>query len=262
MDRNPRPLTARGSRRRRFLLAAVAIAAAVLALSLEPIPQDPAYHEFADRRALLGIRNFWNVITNVPFIAIGGMALAWRSRLRWIALRGPYLLLCVGIALVGFGSAYYHRAPSTATLVWDRLPMTVAFMALFAAVIQERVSERWGRVLLWPLVAAGVASIAWWHWSELAGRGDLRPYALVQFMPMLLVPLMVLLFPGQGLRDRDLWAGCGAYLLAKLAEYFDGALYEATGLLSGHSLKHLLAALAAGCLAMAFVAQRSPARAL
>lgn len=247
---------------RTWLLWSVAIAAIAAAFWLDPIPQDPSYHEFADRHSLLGIPNFWNVATNAPFLFAGLLGLASQSRLAWATLRVPYVVFCIGVALVGLGSAYYHWTPSTPTLVWDRLPMTVAFMALFAAVIQDRVSENLGRALLWPLIAAGAATIAWWYWSELGGRGDLRPYAIVQFLPMLLIPLMLLLFRGKALRDAWLWATLVAYLLAKAAEYFDAAIYASTGFLSGHSLKHLLAVLAVWWATRAFLSYKSPARAL
>jgi hypothetical protein len=240
----------------------VAVAAIAAAFWLDRIPQDPAYHEFADGNALFGIQNFWNVASNLPFLFVGLVGLAWRSRLRDGAQQSQFLVFCIGVALVGFGSAYYHWSPSTPTLVWDRLPMTIAFMALFSAVIQDRVSERLGQVLLWPLIIAGIATIAWWHYSELAGRGDLRPYAVVQFLPMLLIPLMLLLFSGRGLRDSWLWATLAAYMLAKVAEYFDTAIYGATGILSGHCIKHLLAALAVWWAVRAFCTYKSPARAL
>ncbi len=247
---------------RRWLVGAVAAAAIVAAFWLDRVPQDPGYHEFADRSVLFGVPGFWNVATNLPFLFVGLIGLARRSRLRVQSQRAPHTVFCVGVALVGFGSAYYHWAPSTAALLWDRLPMTVAFMSLFSAVIQDRVSERLGRNLLWPLVIAGVASIAWWYWSELAGRGDLRAYAVVQFLPMLLIPLMLLLFRGHGLRAGWLWATLAAYVLAKLAEYFDAAIYAASGILSGHSIKHLLAAVAVWWAMRAFSDYKSPARAL
>lgn len=242
---------------RRLLIGAVSAAAIAGAFWLDRIPQDPGYHEFADRNALFGIPNVWNVATNLPFLLVGLIGLAWRSRLQVQALQAQYLVLCVGALLVGLGSAFYHWSPSSLTLVWDRLPMTVAFMALFSAVIQDRVSERLGRVLLWPLVIAGIATIIWWYRSELEGRGDLRPYAVVQFLPMLLIPLMLLLFRGRGLRDGWLWATLAAYVLAKVAEYFDAAIYSATGFLSGHSLKHLLAALAVLWTVRAFLEPRT-----
>jgi hypothetical protein len=242
---------------RRLLIGAVSAAAIAAAFWLDRIPQDPAYHEFADGSTLFGIPNFWNVATNLPFLLVGLMGLAWRSRLQVQTLQTQYVIFCIGVALVGLGSAYYHWAPSNSTLVWDRLPMTVAFMALFSAVIQDRVSEHLGRILLWPLVIAGVATIAWWYWSELEGRGDLRPYAVVQFLPMLLIPLiLLLLFSGRGLRAGWLWATLAAYVLAKVAEYFDTAIFSASGLLSGHSTKHLLAALAVLWAILAFLVGR------
>lgn len=247
---------------KRLLIVAVSIAAIGAVCWLDRIPQDPAYHQFADSRILFGVPNFWNVATNLPFLFVGLTGLALRSRLRVESQRVQYVVFCIGVALVGIGSAYYHWAPSTPALVWDRLPMTVAFMALFSAVIQDRISERLGEVLLWPLVIAGVASIAWWYWLELEGRGDLRPYAIVQFLPMLLIPLMLLLCKGRGLRDAWLWATLAVYVLAKFAEYFDAAIYGATGALSGHSLKHLLAALAVWWAIRAFCDYRSPASAL
>src|SRR6185295_20317622 len=100
--------------------------------------------------------------------------------------------------------------PSNAALVFDRLPMTVAFMSLFSAIVADRVSEPLGRALLWPLVTCGIASIGWWQMTESAGAGDLRPYALVQFLPMLLIPLMLLLFRGRWLSPRWLWASVAA----------------------------------------------------
>jgi hypothetical protein len=242
---------------RRLFIGAVGAAGITAAFWLDRIPQDPAYHAFADSNASFGIPNFWNVATNLPFLFVGLIGLAWRSRLHIQGLQTQYLVLCIGVALVALGSAYYHLAPSTPTLVWDRLPMTVAFMALFSAVVQDRVSERLGGILLWPLIIVGIATIAWWHRSELAGRGDLRPYAVVQFLPMLLIPLALLLFRGTGLRDARLWAALVAYALAKLAEYFDAAIYAATGFLGGHGLKHLLAAIAVWWALRAFLGSRT-----
>lgn len=241
------------------LVAAVSVLAIGGVFLIQPIPQDPAYHLFADRTQLLGIPNFWNVATNLPFLFIGLLGLA-RRRLPDSKFGLHYRVFCIGVALVALGSAYYHFEPSTPALVWDRLPMTVAFMALFAAVLMDRVSACLGRALLWPLVAAGIASIAWWIRTELDGQGDLRPYALVQFLPMLLVPLILPLSRGGSLSTAFLWMSLGAYGAAKLAEQFDPLIFDATGVFSGHSLKHLLAALGAWWAIRAF--QKSPARAL
>jgi hypothetical protein len=242
-----------------WLLISVVVAATGGLLLVDPIPQDPAYHRFADARTTFGIPNFWNVASNLPFLLAGALGLLQSRRIASPDLTTHYRLLSVSIALVAFGSGWYHLAPSIPTLVWDRLPMTVAFMALLSAVVADRISWLAGRALLWPLVVAGIASIAWWVRTEGAGAGDLRPYALVQFLPMILIPLMLLMWRGEGLSSRRLWMALGAYVLAKVAEHFDGALFAAAGI-GGHVLKHVLAALATWWILRAF--QGAPARAL
>lgn len=249
---------------KKLVLAAVAAVAIGAMFLVDPIPQDPAYHDFADSRTFLGVPNFWNVASNLPFLLVGAAGLVRARRLASSALRTHYVVFCVAVALVAFGSGFYHYAPSNATLVWDRLPMTVAFMTLFAAVIADRISWFAGRALLGPLVVAGVASIAWWVRTESLGQGDLRPYAIVQFLPALLIPLILLLFRGEALRDRWLWGALAAYAVAKLAEHFDSPIFEAGHFLGGHALKHALGALAAWWLVRAFrePPQMSPASAL
>ena len=144
---------------REWLLGAVIIGGIAAAFSFSPIPQDPVYHEFADRRTLFGTPNFWNVFSNLSFVLVGAFGLSRLSRLQPSSPRSAYVVFCVGVVFVGFGSAYYHYSPSTHALVWDRLPMTVAFMALFSMVVHDRISEQLGNGMLWSLVLAGVASV-------------------------------------------------------------------------------------------------------
>ncbi|MGQ0384449.1 MAG: ceramidase domain-containing protein [Gammaproteobacteria bacterium] len=240
---------------RRALLFAVGLAAFVAAFFADRIPQDPGYHLFVDGREIFGVPNLWNVATNLPFLAVG---IAGLLHMREAPLRLHFVVCCVGIALVAIGSAWYHLGPSNPALVFDRLPMTVAFMALFAAVVADRVSLQLGRVLLWPCIAAGIASIGWWHLTESDGTGDLRAYAIVQFLPMVLIPLMLLLLPGERMQARWLWAGLAAYVGAKLAEYFDAGIYSLGDFVSGHSIKHLLAALSAWWIVRAFLKGDAP----
>lgn len=166
------------------------------------------------------------------------------SRLPPSSPRCAYLVFCIGVVWVSFGSAYYHYSPSTPALVWDRVPMTIAFMALFSMVVHDRISEQGGRVILWPLVLAGVAAVGYWYWSESQGQGDLRAYGVIQFLPMLLIPLMLMIYSGKGLRAPWLWGALGTYALAKVVEYFDKSIYNATGVVSGHSIKHVLGSFA------------------
>jgi hypothetical protein len=201
------------------------IFAGILLWLLPPLHQNQDYHHFADQRTLLGIPNFWNVVSNAPFAIVGFLGL--------IALRGAASrILFAGVFLTAFGSAYYHWAPDDARLVWDRLPMTIVFMTLFALVIQERLRPM--KHLLPILLTIGIASVLWWQFT-----GNLWPYVFVQFVPMLAIPILLLRRPGV----PGLWPVIACYALAKVAEQFDAAIYSALPL-SGHTWKHLLGALA------------------
>jgi hypothetical protein len=228
---------------RGWLLGGVAFVAIVGTLLVPPIPQDPSYHLFADTRTIAGIPNFWNVISNAPFALVGIYGLILTPRLARSLWPG-YIAFCVAVIGVSFGSAYYHYAPSTPALVWDRLPMSIAFMAVFTLILGERVNPALGRALLGPLLIIGAASVFYWSWTESRGVGDLRPYALVQFLPLLLIALMLWLYPGSRESTAWLWWSFLMYFLAKVAERFDAPVYRAVGSLSGHTIKHLLSALA------------------
>ncbi len=231
---------------RGWLFAALTVAALLVVASQPRFGQDPEYHRFADTRRLLGVPSAMDVLSNAPFAVVGAAGLGWLARgSRRFAdrrERWPWLALFLGVGLTSVGSAWYHLAPDNARLVWDRLPMTLGFMGLFAALIAERVSVRLGVSLLPGLLLAGVASIGYWHLTETAGQGDLRPYVLAQFYPLLAIPLLLALFPARYTRGGDLLVALAFYLAAKLAESSDAAIFAFTGLVSGHTVKHLLAA--------------------
>ncbi len=241
-----------------FALAALAIA---LAIALPPYAQDPGYHNFADQREWWRIPFFWNVVTNLPFVAAGLYGLWIWPRARWDAPgdRWPWLVVAAASVLIGFGSGYYHWAPNNRTLFWDRLPMTFFFMSIFCAAIVERIHARIGVLLLAPFLALGVSSVEVWRRGELTGVGDLRFYALVQFYPMLAFPAILLLYPSRYSHAHLIWHVIGYYVMAKLAEGFDRQIFAATGyVVSGHSIKHLLGAWAV-YVAMRMLRLRSPA---
>jgi hypothetical protein len=158
-------------------------------------------------------------------------------------LRTIYFTFFLGVLATGIGSAFYHCEPANRTLVWDRLPITVSFMAFFSAVTGEHISISAGRKLVWPLTALGIFSVLYWYRSELRGEGDLRLYALVQYLPVLLTPVILALYKPKLTPACYLWSVVGAYGVAKIAESFDGQLYGAVKVISGHSIKHLAAAL-------------------
>lgn len=236
-----------------FLVALLVVAAICLSF-FDPIPQPLEYHGFADKRSWLGIANFGDVMSNVPYALAGGFGLwaifgaAGRNWFDQPADRWPYIIFFAGVALVSVGSAYYHLAPGNERLVWDRLPMTIAFMALFAAFIADRIDRRIGTYWLLPLlVAAGILSVAYWAWTEALGRGDLRWYAIVQFYPIVTLPIICWLFPnGRYTTGRHLAWLLAWYAGAKVLEHFDASvLILLDGAISGHTLKHLASGAAA-----------------
>jgi hypothetical protein len=148
------------------------------------------------------------------------------------------LALFLGIFLTGFGSSYYHWNPNNDTLFWDRLPMTLCFMAILAIIVGERVNARFGAALLWPLLATGIFSLLLWRWT-----GDLRLYGWVQFFPVFVVPLLLLLFPPRYTGTFYWIIAALLYAVAKLFELADHVVHS-NFILSGHTLKHLFTAFA------------------
>ena len=244
----------------RHLILVLAVCAVTAAVVFQPpIPQPLSYHEMADQRTLLGIPNAWNVLSNLPFAVLGvlGLAVIFKAgsgrRLfhdpweRW-----PYAALFAGIALTSVGSTYYHLAPDNARLVWDRLPMTVGFMGLLTAVLAERVNVRLAQWLFVPLVLVGGVSVGYWYWSEVERTGDLRLYLLVQFGSLLTIVLLLVLYPARYAGARHVIAGLIAYGAAKVFELADAAVFALGHIISGHTLKHLVAAGGVGCLVAMF----------
>src|SRR6516164_7835861 len=138
---------------------------------MNPIGQDPSYHLFADRRQFLGIPNFANVVSNIPFLLIGLFGLRLCCQTQTTGAKLSWMVVFLSVALVAMGSAYYHWNPNDKTLFWDRLPMTLAFAAILSLVVQERVNAKTGAILLWPALAVGLFSLLFWRWTD-----DLRLY--------------------------------------------------------------------------------------
>ena len=216
-----------------------------------PIPQDPGFHQFADERSIGQISNFFNVVSNALFLLVGVLGLLRARRIARPQAMPAYITLCTSVALVSLGSVFYHLAPGNLTLIWDRVPISIAFMALFSMLLHERVLPATAPATLWPMVGAGLLAAGYWLWTEQQGVGDLRAYALVQFLPIVLMPLILWLFPSQYLNNTWLWRALLLYGVAKLAEHFDLVIFDALQVLSGHSIKHMLAAWAAWCIILA-----------
>jgi hypothetical protein len=244
-------------------LTAVIILAAVLA---PRIAQPLSYHQFADPRSWAGVPNFADVASNLLFAIYGALGLLFLAkktatktfidrRERW-----PYIALFTGIFLTAFGSGYYHLMPDNQRLVWDRIPMTIAFMSLVSALIAERINVTIGVRLLLPLICVGIFSVLQWHFSEVRGAGDLRFYAAIQVYAIAVL-LLLLLLPPRYTRTNDLvWVGA-CYLLAKVLEALDKRIFSLGHIVSGHTLKHLAAGLS-GFFLLRMLQKREPIAAL
>ena len=228
------------------LLCIVLLSVVAIFYFVSPIPQDPTYHQFVDQRQIFGVPNLFNVVSNLAFIIVGLYCLSTlvsyvRENNR-VSLGSASYIFFIGLILTGFGSGYYHLSPTNQTLVWDRLPMAIAFMALFSFFLYVHISPRAGSRLLWPLLAIGMFSVFYWIYTENRGAGDLRMYALVQFLPVLLIPVTLILFPSKRYKKKYLGYIIGFYVMAKVSEHYDHEFMNVLSI-SGHTLKHIFASL-------------------
>lgn len=227
------------------------LATFVLVACFGPVVPDPtaaAGAGFADARSWHGLPFAMDVASNLPFAVFGVWGL-WRlrrfdtlhERLRSAAALDCAWLFFAGLVFTAAGSVFYHLQPDALRLAADRAGMAIAFAGMLGLVVCERVSLRAG----WPAAcvafAGGLAAVAVYH-----ERGDVLPWAVVQFGGMALVLGLALLRPVPGAMGLKLGAVIFFYGVAKLFELGDHAVFEATGdVVSGHTLKHLVAACAA-----------------
>ena len=231
-----RPLT------RREIVALVVVATVLAGWLAMPVVRQPQeYHAFADQRALLGIPHAADVLSNLALVAAGLFGL-WRMRVTARPLlpvtRASLHVSFAGMALSGLGSIWYHLTPTDASLVWDRLPMTIAFAGVYGAMFAERISPRAGVAILAVALVVGPASVV--HWAV---TGDLSLYLIVQFG--LVAGVLLLLVLTRGGPDALPWSVLLFwYVIAKVAETADAAIWSATdGVVAGHMLKHVAAAI-------------------
>ena len=231
------------------LLAAFTLLSVGAAVLLPAVPQPLDYHHFADTREAFGIRNFLDVVSNLAF-AIAGLAglvvtLHPRTSFALASERWPYGVFFVGVLLTAAGSAYYHLAPDNETLFWDRLPMTIGFMSLLSAQIVDRINSRLGVALLVPLLLVGMAPVVYWIVTERAGQGNVVPYAALQAYSVVILVALAATHPSRYTRGAAIYGVFAAYVLAKVFEHFDRELLAIGGIVSGHSVKHIAAAVGA-----------------
>ena len=232
--------------------------AALLALALfgPVLPASAHQHTLADQRALWGIPCALDVLSNLPFAIAGLWGLVALRRVAPGMLDAPSRALAslffAGLVCTAAGSALYHWQPQDAGLLWDRLGMVLPFAGLLGLAGASRVSARAGAAAAGTVLLAGPLAVLWWSHS-----GNLLPWAVVQLGGMLVVLALACLPRRDGALALHLGAVMALYALAKLFEAADHAVFEATGqAVSGHSLKHVLAAAAAWPVLAALAALR------
>jgi hypothetical protein len=235
----------------RFLLiSCFVVGSLIVVFLLSPIPQDVSYHDFADYRSFIDVPNALNVISNLPFLIVGVLGLRTIGLINQGHSQIAWAVFFVGVLLVSVGSAYYHLAPNNDSLVWDRLPMTIGFMGLFVALVSEFYDQQFGIGSLVVAVLFGVGSVAYWKYTD-----DLRFYAWVQFMPLGVITLLLSVYRARFTYSWLLGLSLGCYVLAKISEHFDIELFQfSQHFLSGHTIKHLVAAF--GCYVLVLLLQK------
>ncbi len=230
-----------GNRWGRVLLWALPLIALAALFAFGPIPQPPDYHQFADRRAALGIPHFANVVSNLAFLLAGTLGLFHCLERRPAGALGAWILFFAGFVAVAFGSGYYHLNPGNETLVWDRLGMSIGLAGIYGALMTEYVAARLGKYLLAAALAVALGSVLYWSFAD-----DLRFYLAVQGIVFLSALVILAWFENAyGQKRFFVWA-LVIYALAIACEQLDIPIFMLTGgVIGGHAVKHLLAALAA-----------------
>lgn len=224
----------------------ISLLSLIVVFMLEPIPQSLSYHQFADQQPMFGIPHALNALSNIAYLIIGyyGYRLInSNKKVELVAsIRHVYRLFFISVAFVGLGSFYYHLSPNNSSLLWDRLPMAIAFMSFLTIVIAEYINEKLATKLFLPLILISTSSVLYWYWTESIGHGDLRMYILIQYLPVLLMPVIFSLYTSPFTMRFYFWLVLVCYGLAKGFEIMDFELYELTKIISGHTLKHLMSA--------------------
>lgn len=224
-----------------YIIPTLALLCIISLLFIGAIPQNLNYHDFADDRMIFGIPNFWNVITNLPFAFVGiyGLMVVRNSNERQV--KQICFTLFTAFVLLTFGSSFYHESPDNRTLVLDRIPMVIIFMSFFALIIYDRIGNKIGYKTFIFLNVIGIITVLYWYLSERTGNGDLRWYGMVQFFPIIAIPLILFLYKSPFNHSKEVIPIFIFFGLAKLAETFDNEIFHMlNNMISGHSIKHLL----------------------
>jgi hypothetical protein len=229
----------------RLLLGSVMLFVAGTVLQLIwPLSQPASYHHFADERSLDSLHNVADVLSNLVILAAGILNLGWvgRHASRQPAQFPGMLVAAIGLVLTAFGSAWYHMAPTDATLVWDRFPMTIVFAGILAMLWTSAAGQRVGWVQMLIMVAVSLATIGYW-----LAFNSLWPYAILQFGGLAVIVGMTLARKVDGVFAWTLVIVF--YGIAKIFESLDWQVWDLSHhVIAGHALKHVASGLAGAAL--------------
>jgi hypothetical protein len=215
----------------------------ILAIFLPPIAQNQNYHNFSDQRTLFGVKNALDTLSNFAFVIVGLWGLINFYKYKYIKISNNFSVLLnlffVTIILTGLGSFYYHLNPNDFTLVFDRLALSLVFAVVLAMLAAIRISERLGFHTLAEMIILAPLSVLLWNYN-----GNLTPYAVLQFGGIAIIVLTLLLTKSQK-QSPCFTSLIILYSFAKVTEFYDVEIFSLTqNLISGHTLKHLIGALA------------------
>jgi hypothetical protein len=213
----------------------------IMALFYGPISQPQEYHDFADDREILGVPNALDVMSNLAIIYPGvvGLAFIHESRNRSQVSEDEIsiqITLFSGMILTFAGSVWFHLDPTDSTMLWDRLGMSVVIGSCISLLIHDMWDRNLAAKIHLPIIIASIVSVLWWPVFD-----DLRVYFIVKHHPFILFPIFLLC--GRRIYDKvsGYYWGLSMFLLATIFEFADQQIFEITGIISGHTLKHIAA---------------------
>jgi hypothetical protein len=241
---------------KRLYLAAISVFI-IMALFYGPISQPQEYHDFADDRELLGVPNALDVMSNLAIVYPGLVGLAFVNESRKNSQVSEdevsiHITMFSGMILTFAGSVWFHLDPNDSTMLWDRLGMSVVIGSCISLLIHDMWDRNLAAKIHLPIVIASVVSVLWWPVFD-----DLRIYFIVKHHPFILFP--ILLVYGNRIYDKisGYYWGLSMFLLATIFEFTDQQIFELTGIISGHTLKHIAAGIGLWFL-MVMIRDRKP----
>lgn len=187
---------------------------------MNKIPLPPSYHNLADTRKLLNVKNGYNVLSNLAVFAPTLYLLQKHN------LNTKNKILAFHISLIALTSTYYHIYPTNARIVWDMLSIATTHAVVLSYFVEEKIAI--------TLYLFSIISVIYWFLYN-----DLRPYILL----LVGIPLYIILQIYNDERVKQyiiplIISG----LFTRYVEHNDAKIFKITNkTISGHTLKHLSA---------------------